>query len=171
MVTDKGIWPFSIKYALIAAVFYCILCLIFFTYTDFRQLWILYIGNALFLGVMVVAILALNKNYGGNATTNSLMMTGHIITFIGVIAAALVTFVIMLIYVPEVFQKEPVGQLLERRPANSGTLLFATTLSVLVGNFSAGSFASIIIPYVTKRNQQTERGEEVIQIVDENKNY
>jgi FlaG/FlaF family flagellin (archaellin) len=113
---------------------------------------------------MLVAVLMLNKKFSGDVTARSLVIGGHMITLIGVILACVFTLILMLIYVPELFQAAPTGQVLERRPANTNNLIFILLVNAFVANFAAGSFASIILPYTSKRNQKTEQGKDVVNL-------
>ena len=161
MLIKKRNISFYLSYAIIAAILYAIPTLFFIRDTQYSQAWLLYLGNAFFLAAMVVAVIALNKRYGGNATTRSLIVGGHVITIIGVVIACIIALILLMIYEPELFQSRNTGVVLEGKPANSGNLFFIIIISALVVNFAAGSFASFMFPYTVKRNQTTERGKNV----------
>ncbi len=164
MIKKEGFLSFAFTYAAICAIVYAIPVMFFFNNPDFSNMWLLYLGSALFLMVMMFAIIKLNKKYGENVKTNSLVLSGHIITLMGVGLTLLIMLLLILINMPEVFSSAPVQDpIVDNKPANTNTPLFMLMLSAIVGNFSAGSFPSIIIPYATKRNQKTERGTQVVQ--------
>ncbi len=135
MFSKNGVLSFSLIYATIAAIAFCIPCLFFLMNTEFSQLWLLYLGNALFLGCMIIAVLAFSRRFGGNVTTKSLLVSGHVITLMGVLIASIITLIMLLILIPELFKSAPSGEILERKPANSNNILFVLALNTIVGNF------------------------------------
>ncbi len=163
MIKKEGFLSFAFTHAAICAIVYIIPVIFFFQNADYSSMWLLYLGNALFLMVMMYAVVALNKKFGENVKTNSLVLSGHIITLMGIGIALLLMLLLTFVYMPEIYSSAPVNDpIVDHRPANASKPLFMLMLSAFVGNFSAGSFPSIIIPYATKRNQKTERGNEVV---------
>jgi ABC-type microcin C transport system permease subunit YejB len=158
------------KYSAAAAIMYCIPVLIFIIRASYTDAWLLYVGNALFLTVIVFFMISFNKARKENASSMSMLITGHVVTVAGIIMACLLSLLIMTIFVPGLFESGTPGRVLTDEPAQMTTdktdgLNFMILMSAIVGNVSMGSFASIIFAFTPQRDQtkeSTRREEQVI---------
>lgn len=147
-------------YSVAAAIAYCIIAFMFLNYGSFRYTWILFIGNMLFACCIVTFILLYNNKRNGNAKVGTMVFAGHITTVMGIIIACIIC-VILYYLVPSFHTianaptsdvlKNPAPQL---RSGKTNEFLLTLILNAVVGNISAGSFISIILPYGAKRNQK-----------------
>lgn len=159
-IINKGDLPFYLRWALIAAIVYCIPVFFFLRTPEFREVWLFYLGSAFFMVVIAWSLLALNRRYGGNGTTRTLITSGHVITVFAIVIAFVFCVILTLFMVPQLYRNGP-GNIVEGKPANLDNIVFLLLVSITVINFAAGSIPSIILPQTMKRNQTTERGENV----------
>jgi membrane protease YdiL (CAAX protease family) len=155
-------------YALLAAIGFCIPVLFYLRSPEFIDTWLLFLGNALFLVIVSVFVLMFNKKRHENASTQNMNAAGHIVTFVGVVISALLSFILLMMYVPDIFSSGTPDTVVENAPSQTRggktdglvTMLF---MNAVIGNFAAGSFAAIILPYTAKRNQTKDKRSEVLE--------
>jgi hypothetical protein len=87
-----------------------------------------------------------------------MVFESHVTTFIGVVIACVLCFLLLTILVPGYLSEGPAGKVLTDTPPNSVTdktngLSFKVFMGAILFNFSMGSFVSIIFPFYSKRNQ------------------
>jgi hypothetical protein len=86
---------------------------------------------------------------------------GHIATVMGVIIACVLSAILLVVFVPGIFQAGMADKVMSDNPANTvedktGGMAFRLFAAAVIGNFSGGSCAAIIFPFVLKRNQINE---------------
>lgn len=156
-----------LTYASIAAIAFCIPVLFYLRSPEFIDTWLLFLGNALFLIVLSIFVLVFNKKKHENASTQNMNAAGHIVTFMGVVISAILTFILLMLLVPDLFDAGPSDKIVENAPAqnqgfkNDGLVLMLF-MNAIIGNFAAGSFAAIILPYAAKRNQTKDKRSQVL---------
>lgn len=155
-------WLPYIKFGMLAALIYCIPVYFFLRDAVFQEAWLLYFGNLLFLIVIVAFLFNFNHKRKENAGTVVMLTAGHITTGIGIILACLFSFIMLWIFIPDIFQPGMTDKVLKSAPANTvedktSGLAFMVFANAIVGNVSAGSFVSIVFPFSLKGNQTKER--------------
>jgi hypothetical protein len=156
-----------IKWGLISAIAFCIPAIIFIKSADYRSAWLLYLGNVLFLVAIAFYMLVFNKGQRENASTQTMMATGHIATIVGIIISCIVAVIALVIFIPDVFGSGISNKAMEDAPAQTGTgnthgLVFFVFMNATIGNFCGGSFSSILIPYSARKNQTKDKRSEVV---------
>jgi len=159
-IINKGDLPFYITRAIIAAIVYCIPVFFFLRTTEFREVWLLYLGSAFFMVVIASSLLSLNRRYGGNSTTRTLIVSGHVITVMAIVISFIICLILTFFMVPEIYQSGG-GEIVHGKPDSLDNITFILIVGIVVINFAAGSIPSIILPQSMKQNQTTERGENV----------
>lgn len=134
--------------------------IIFIKSAEYEATWWLYVGNALFLVVIALYMLAFNKGQRENASTQTMIAAGHITTIVGIIISSIVSAIALSVFVPG-------DTVLENAPAQTGTgetngLVFILFMNAIIGNLCGGSFASIIVPYTARKNQTKDKKSEVL---------
>ena len=152
-------WRHYFKYAGIAVIFYCACVLFYCRDVTFSETWVLFTGNLLFLVVISASLFSFNKHRRNNASTVSMLAAGHITTLTAIVISCLACFIILLIYIPG-FLGTP-HRLLHDEPVNivrgkTNGLVFIIFMSTTMGNFVAGSSASILFSFTLKSNQTKE---------------
>lgn len=155
-------WPFYLKYSLISTVLFSIPLIIFLVDGSFYQAWLLYIGHFLFAIGVAAFLVAFNKRRDENASSVTMLYSGHIQTVIATLMATLLSFILLVIFVPGLFGPGMADKVMENAPENTVSdntkgLLAIVLLHATVGNFAAGSFVSIIFPFTLKADQTKEK--------------
>lgn len=148
-------WQRYLAYAIVAAILFAIPVIFYLIKANYTQAWLLYLGNFLFLFVITAFLFSFNKRRKHDASTISMLTAGHITTLMGVVIACLLCLILVLVLgVSE-------HKVLAQAPANTikgkaGGMNFIIFANAVFGNIVAGSTASIIFPFVLKRDQTRE---------------
>lgn len=152
------------KYSVLPAIIASVPVLFFIKDASYSQTWLLYLGDAIFLFSMIVIIVMLSKRSGYNAATGSLLIAGHAITVFAIVLICLITFLLLLFFVPGLLHTGNTQKELMNTPTNTvydktHGMMFILFVNAVVGTFAAGSFASLIMSYTTKREQRGDKAE------------
>jgi len=152
-----------VYFAAVAAIVYCIPVTFFLIQADYVQTWLLYLGNFLFLVVVVQFLFSFNKKRDENAGIITMLTAGGIVTVMGIIFSLFLSFLLILILVPGVFHS-PAGKVLEHAPANTekgntNGLVFKVIINAIIGNIATGFFVSTLFPFSLKGDQTKESTE------------
>ena len=129
------------SFSLLSAGLYCIPVIFFLKDKKFSESWLLFLGNALFLFcIFILAAIYSRKNNNDQKKFN-----GFTITFTGVILSCIMILLLALVYVPDVYHAGFSNTVLRQSPPTiPHGLLFMILANALIGNFCAGTFATII---------------------------
>ena len=147
-----------IGYSVLAAILYCIPMFFFVKSARFAGAWLLYTGNILFGVAVAIFMLRHIQVKREGASTTSMVVAGHLVTIAGIVVACLASFIVLMIFVPEVLSSGKAHTLLQRAPATTrggktNGLVLILFMNAIIGNVVAGSFPSIIFAYTAKLNQ------------------
>jgi hypothetical protein len=150
-------------FGLTAAVVYSIPGFIFIQKAVYTESWILYFGNFLFMIVIGFFLFYVSGLKDNNSSTLSLIAAGEKTVIIGIIAAGILSFLLLLLLVHGLLATGTPGKVLTGEPANTvqdrtNGLDFMLIVNAIIGNFVTGSFACVVLPPSIKRNQKTEKG-------------
>jgi uncharacterized membrane protein HdeD (DUF308 family) len=153
-----------IKYSVISALLFCITVVIFIKSEKYSATWWLYVGNVLFMLGVIYFIFSFNKKKREDASTSSMIIGGHIVTVLGIILSCIFSYVLIMFMIPGLFGSGETNTTVINAPAQLDTgktdgLIFMIFMNAIVGNVATGSFASIILPYTSKRDQTEEPAE------------
>jgi hypothetical protein len=158
----KGIhWQHYIKYAVVAAILYCIPVFFFLKTTAWSQTWLLYLGNALFMVAVVNALLWFNHSRHGNASSMAMVLAGVITTILGIIISFAICFLLLSVMIPGLYSAGTPSKLLSGEPANSVPdrsrgPVYLVLFNAFMGNVSTGLFVCILFPFTLKGDQTKE---------------
>ena len=152
-IVNKNAWYGYLKYAIVAATLYSIVAYVFFTYDNFENLWMLYIGNSTF-GFSVfwycwrrrVAIASSASKVGG----------GVLVTLCG-IGLSCIIMAALLIGMNHSLINLPANNAVDTR---NGLIPIIFVNAVIV-NFFCGSFISLLIGFDVQRINKR-RNEDII---------
>jgi carbon starvation protein CstA len=155
-------------FGLLAAIAFCIPVMFYLRTPEFKDTWLLFLGNAFFLVVISVYILLLNKRNNENASTQNLNAAGHVVSIVGVVLACIISFILLILVVPDLFSSGTSDTVMEGSHTTTAGgrtdgLVFMLYMCAIIGNFAAGSFASIILPYAAKKNQKKDKHSQVLE--------
>ncbi|MEO7120997.1 MAG: hypothetical protein ABIY62_07870 [Ginsengibacter sp.] len=142
------------KFGIVAAILYIIPVIFFLKDRRFADLWLLYLGSALFLMAMFIfGIMYAGKNIGSKRPYN-----GFIVTIIGVISSCILIVIFTLILAPDVFGIGSANDALRNTPPGFGSsgnhgILFIMLASALIVNFCAGMFAAVMTKSKAEENK------------------
>jgi hypothetical protein len=162
-VVEKKIhWQHYLSYAIPAAIIYCIPVTFYLIRANYSSAWLLYLGNLLFLFTICTFLFSFNRRRQQNASTVTMLTAGHITTVMGIVIACLLCFILLLILVPGLLHAGPAEKVMSGAPASTvkgktNGLAFMLFTDAIFGNVVAGSSASIIFPFVLKRDQTREK--------------
>lgn len=162
MFKKNGVVALYFKYSLACAILFAIPMFIFLGDQSYRQTWLLYLGNGLFLCGVLVFLIFFNNRRDENASTQTMMGAGHIVTIMGMIIAFIIAVIAVLIMVPSAYGLGDSNSNLMSAPTsmdrelNNG-LLFVLFADTILGNLSAGSALSLIVGYAIKRDQMKDK--------------
>lgn len=157
---SKSFYAFA---SIITAVLSSLPMLYFIRSSRYQDIWILWIGDMIFLLSMVVITYYLNRNKAANATTGSMLIAGHTITAISTVLLCIILFVALSVIDPSIYDSSKTN-IIRNEPSwlsgdkNDGMFLILFAHAVLV-TFGAGSFASLVTSYTIKGNQTKDRAE------------
>jgi low temperature requirement protein LtrA len=156
--------PAYIGYSVLSAMLFCITVIYFVAQADYTDTWVLYVGNGLFMIGVVLFMIYYNKRKNEDASSTSLVMSGHIVVIAGIVLSCIISFIILAIGVPGLFQSGQADKVLADSLPTVDTgktdgLIFFVYMNAIVGNVATGSFAAIIFAYTVKRDQTEDTAE------------
>ena len=155
-------WRPYLKYGVIAALLYSIPVYFFLRDASFTEAWLLYLGNLFFCVIITLFLFHFNTVRNQNAGTLVMLTAGQITAGIGIVLSCLVAFIMLVIFVPGLFQPGVPGKVLENAPVNTVKdrtrgLAFMIFANAVVGNIFTAGFVSIVFPFSLKRIQTREK--------------
>lgn len=156
-----------IQWGIIAALGFIVPMIIYLKANRYSETWYLFLGNGLFLVAIAMYMLRFRKMYGEDTSTQTLIAAGHIATFIGIVVSCVVAAIALPMFIPDIFTAAKSDSAMADAPSQMGTgatngLVFSLFMCAIIGNVCGGSFASIILPYTSKKNQTKDRKSEVL---------
>jgi len=144
-------------YSIAAAFVYCIAVYFYIKSMSFGGIWVLYMGNFLFAAVIGIFVAWFYKKHESAIGTIRLVVIGGKAAVAGIVIACMMCFLLLLIFVPEIFRPEAVSHLyLQHSPAQFsgknqgfGVILF---LNAILGNAGTSFFISLLIPFSVMKN-------------------
>ena len=152
-----------LKFAVIAAVLFCIPVVFYIKDDTYTASWLIYIGSFLFCGVITVYALFFNKLRDGDADIPQMITASFITVIMGVIFTAILSFSLLLVLVPGYPINETVVNASTDTPTNAvhgklNGLGFRLFVGALLINFFIGAFVGGLFPFYLKGNQTRQSG-------------
>jgi hypothetical protein len=154
----------TLKYAIIEAIAFCIPVFFFIKSANYTKSWLLFLGILLFMIVTIFHTMAESHNRPVSESIFTLVFNSTVITVVGIIFTCILCFLLLSIMVPGYLNSGVAGKQLANAPSNTiddktNGLSFKIFLTAVVGNFMAGSFAGLIVPFYSTRNREKVSGE------------
>ena len=149
-------WKFTLVFALLAAIAYCIPAAFYIRDSTYSQTWILYLGVFMFLIVAIIYTTIDSNRRKKNVKVFRLMFDSHVITIISILISCLLCFIMLAVFIPGYLGSGPAEKALPDNPPNdvfdkTNGLSLKVFLTAIIGCFSAGSFVGILIPFYSSR--------------------
>src|SRR5690348_12560091 len=93
-------WSHYLSYAIPAAILYCVPVFIFIKQSTYTQSWLLYLGNFIFMLMVIAFLMSFNRKREQNASAVSMLVAGHIVTIVGMIVALVLCLILLAVLVP-----------------------------------------------------------------------
>jgi hypothetical protein len=165
-------------FAFAAAFVYCITVSFYIKSMAYEESYILYIGNFLFAAVIGIFVGWFYKKHESDIGTIKLVVVGAKTAVAGIVIACILIFLLLLIFIPQIFRPEAVSHLSLRdspgqfsgKNQGFGKILF---LNAILGNAGASFFISLLIPFSVMKNLYPDEKKSKQQANEENpkKNY
>jgi hypothetical protein len=142
------------KYSLWAAILNTVGIVLFLVYRQYESNWLIYIGNMLFVAVVLIGVIRGYHRVHDTASLRSSSMMGIKITIYGILLAVVMATVVLIIN--SLFQ----GLNDSTNPPQSGRgdVLFHIFANTIGTNAVLGALASVLGATVVKKDQKTEHG-------------
>jgi formate/nitrite transporter FocA (FNT family) len=160
----KAFFKIYLRFAILAAIIYCLPVYFFIRKADYTQAWLLYVGNFLFMAVIVAFLFYFSRLKNDNPGTLSLIVSGQKEVVLGMVIAGVISGILLIILIPGLFGKGIPARVLSEAPANllqgkTKGLSSMVLIDSTIGNFVTGAFMSLILPASLRRRTQ-KKGEE-----------
>ena len=154
----------AFRSSLIAAILYSIAVFIYLKNTNYSSTWLIYAGSFLFFLVIIVHTIFFNKVKGEGATTATRIFSSFVVTMMGGIIACIISFILLIVMVPDYLGKGPAGKESANTPANevfdkTNGLSFRIFMGASLMNITFGSFVSILYPFSIRKDPEKDEGE------------
>lgn len=155
----KAFFKIYFIFAFLAAFIYCIPVYFFIRMADYTQAWLLYVGNFLFMAVIVAFLFYFSRLKNENLRTLSLIVSGQKAVVLGMAIAGIISFILLIVLIPGLFGKGTPGRVLSEAPVNilqgkTNGLISMVLIDSTIGNFVTGAFMSLILPASLRRRTQ-----------------
>ncbi len=160
-------------YGLMAAILYMIPVIYFLSKNLYSNLYFLYIGNALFMGVIFFHAYKLVFRPYESERSISMVIAGTLSSIAGVFFSVIFVLIAMLCFFPDLFSYTASNNILGNAPVQNHHnyptgLLFMLMINVTLCNFGCGSFASLLTAYGGKQNQKGDKPADLSKNIPEN---
>lgn len=141
----------NLIFGLLAGLIYCIPVFFFIQQANYTQTWLLYLGNFLFMVIIIVYLIFISKLKNENSGTVSLIVTGEKEVIFATLVAVILSFILLAVFIRGFFGNGIPGKVLSDRPVSiihdrTHGLDFMVLTNAVTGNLVTGSFMSVILP-------------------------
>jgi hypothetical protein len=142
--------------ALIAAAVYCIAVVIFLSHENYQSIWILFVGNVLYmLSIALIVYLTYHAHLFKESPVTS-AISGHILSLTG--AALSVILSLLLYFLYDLVIRGSQGETLQDAPAafsgnSTHGMVFVLVILAAFGNTVAGFFAALFTSFDASKKQ------------------
>ena len=140
--------------ALIAAAVYCIAVVIFLSHENYQSIWILFLGNVLYmLSIVLITYLSYRANSFKESPLTS-AISGHILSLTGAALSVILSLLLYLLY--DLIIRGAKGETLQNAPASftansAHGMLFILIILAAFGNTVAGFFGALFTSFDTSK--------------------
>lgn len=148
----------TLQFAVLEAIAFCIPVFFYIRDDMYAHTWLLYLGSFFFLILTVVHTLRDGKRRGGYERTFTLVFDSHMITILGIILSCLLSFIMLLIFVPQYFNHSNIDvSVVGEPPQNQSRGTDGPGLKIfmiaVIANFAVGSIVGILLPFYSGRGR------------------
>jgi hypothetical protein len=149
-------------FAFCGALAYGFAAFYFIQQAQYRDTWVLYVGNFLFMAVIVGFLFYLSRKMEAGMKTLPLIKAGILTTTMGIIFSLLISAILLLVLVHGILGRGVPGRVMTGKPANTiqdrtNGLDFMVVVNSIIGNFVTGAFVSLIFAGSLYKNKHSKR--------------
>lgn len=142
--------------ALIAAAVYCITVVIFLSNENYQSIWILFLGNVLYMLSIVVIVYLNNRSDSFKQSPLTSAASGHILSLTGAALSVILSLLLYLLY--DLIIRSAKGETLQNAPAGFAAnlthgMLFVLVILAAFGNTVAGFFGALFTSFDVSKKQ------------------
>lgn len=149
---EKLLFSDYYKYSILCAMLYCIPAFFFFTHENFPNIWLLYLGNALFAFAVLISDILVSKKLKDISSFRAMITAGIKITISSIVIVCLIVALLAFIFRDHIFKQ---------RPANFNSLYLLLPLSAILVNLMAAAFCVHIGAFSLYRYPKNAKGEDI----------
>lgn len=151
-----------VLYGLAASIGFIIPVIIFLMQNTYENFYFLFIGSGLFMLVILYYTFKLSFRPYDKKRALSMAIGGHFATIAGIIFSCVIATICYVLFNAGLFQPASSTNAVENAPATLGStqpmnLLLLIFSVATIGNFSVGSFISVVTAYASKVNQTRDK--------------
>jgi hypothetical protein len=153
-MADRSSIFYLSRFGIVLAIIYCIPVIVFLEAHTFSDIWLLYLGSALFL----VFSCAFGIIYGSKNKNNPrIKYNGFTVAILGVIFSCILVLLLTLILAPDIYGIGSPYIFQETPPAIgknwTGRVLFIMLADAIIVNFAAGTFSAVMAKGKNEENK------------------
>ena len=140
---------------LIAASIYCIMVVLFLIQKQFQSIWLLFLGNALYLAAIAIIVFLSNRANKFEDSPITSAISGHILSLSGAALSVVLSLILYFLFNAGIDGSK--GETLHQAPVNlSGNgathgMLFVLVVVAALGNTITGFFAALFTSFDTSK--------------------
>jgi hypothetical protein len=153
---ERKFWKQRVQFALPGAIVFCIPAVFYIRDAAYRQTWLLFLGVFFFLIVATITTLIDSRKRKQNVKAVRLMFDSQLTTIISIIITCILCFILLAILIPGYIGSGHAAKVLTGNPPSdvldkTNGLSLKIFITAIVGNFTAGSFVAILVPFYSSR--------------------
>ncbi len=147
----------------IAAAIYCIMVLIFLFQNHFQSIWLLFLGNGLYLLAVATIVYLSNKAKKFSESPFTSAISGHVLSLTGAAFAVVLSLVLYFLFYLGIDGTK--GETLHQAPtemshnASNNGIVFVLIIVAALGNTITGFFAAVITSFTSFTSSKKELGQ------------
>lgn len=147
--------------ATIAAAVYCITVVIFLVQKQFQSIWLLFLGNALYLAAISIIVFLSNKAQKFEESPLTSSISGHVLSVTGAAVSVILSLILYALFYIGIDGSK--GEVLHQAPADLSSngpthgMLFVLIVVAALGNTITGFFAAIFTSFGASKKQESEQ--------------
>lgn len=145
--------------ASIAAGVYCIMVVLFLIQKQFQSIWLLFLGNALYLAAVAVIVYLSEKAQKFEESPITSAISGHILSITGAAMSVVLSLILYFLFAIGIDGSK--GETLHQAPSSLSSdgathgMLFVLVVVAALGNTITGFFAAIFASFGSSKKQES----------------
>jgi hypothetical protein len=152
---EKFLFSYYYKFSLLCAVAYCVPVCFFLANETYTNLWVLYLGNVLYVMFILVSGIFVTKKLNDSPSFNIMITSGAKVIFSSILIICIFLAIILLI------DKYSFGGVVKAAPDKTDSLYYMLPLDAILANCLIGFFGVVLGASAIRQNQKNARGQDI----------